>query len=91
VRSVRAGGGRRKVAINGGGALKLQTVWRSMEVWSTACVAGRRNGVCRREEDWHLRGDGYAEVAMSDREAVAAAVATKTTAAAETPATASQD
>jgi hypothetical protein len=43
VRFVRAGGGRHEVAINGGGALKLRTVWRSTEVWSTACVAGRRS------------------------------------------------
>jgi hypothetical protein len=43
VRFVRADGGRHEVAINGGGALKLQTVCRSMEVRSTACVAGRKN------------------------------------------------
>jgi hypothetical protein len=78
-------------------AMKHRAVCRSMEVRRggvgvSTCVAGRRNGVCRREEDCGVRAEmGHAEIAVSGREAVVAAVAMKTTAAAETLATSSQD
>jgi hypothetical protein len=57
------------VAINGGGALKLWTVWRSTEVRSTACVAGRRSACVAEKKTvafvrrwgmqmWHVRSRG---------------------------------
>jgi hypothetical protein len=73
-------------------AMKPRAVCRSMEVRRggvrvSTCVAGRRNGVCHRE-DCGVRAEmGHAEITVSGREAVVAAVAMKTTAAAETPTT----
>jgi hypothetical protein len=83
---VRAGGGRHEVAINGGGAMKLQAVCRSVEGaghvvalvrWSRSIgVCGRRNDVCRREEGNDVCAEmGHAEVATSGRKAMVAAVA----------------